>query len=668
MTAADYVITIHGEDSDEPVVYLGGRDADLKSAVHAILEKNGFIAQIHRNEALQGTSPSNICNRGRRGAGLQLELSRGLRAHFFESLTLNGRQKPTAELSRFANAVREGVLKAIAGLNANPLKGQSGTGKPTVAEQSEIDRAATALVGGWLAKGWIAQYQQQQYHEDYVVEWVEAGELSGAKFSVQQKGHKLIRIQGSSILEQMKTKHLRYYSENARLPVFLVVVDTTRERGYYLFLQEWLDANTTPSQLRKRKHVSVRVASKNDIQDSVRFRAEVERAIAYMARKFPGTVEDAVRRDAEEVAAIDPRWDVRLDFVDSIKRYTLLPKEDIQVTLKLTGRNAELIKDSYEYGKPVTLGADGLSIEGLPIFEKLLKTAGAPYLSLTPANQVRFEVNFWSDGEHAFRMTLPGVMSQGKIGYSFVGTLPNAPFRAEMTIPNAETMKKGGAGNFTLTFNFDFWENKPIDGLAYFDQLRGFATAVANNTLIKHELVANGNRVAGGTIGEAKEILPFAYAAAVINNIAKAREIVAKLGLNVRLPKIDKMENAEFEAVEFAYGLIVGDGHVLPGVGLSATATITHDSGDPKQTIAKFSALEHEGIGYLQKGQSANIYGAIVELGDVVYSIKPVAINFAEPELQDFLEGRLISVNAKIESTEKSVLTITRQVPPPPHC
>jgi phage replication-related protein YjqB (UPF0714/DUF867 family) len=107
--AATHVVTIHGEGSREPAVYLGGRDTALGDSIRRALEASGYRVDTHDNPELQGTASTNICNRSVRQAGVQLELSEGLRLTFFDSLTREGRKRATAELKRFADAVREGL-------------------------------------------------------------------------------------------------------------------------------------------------------------------------------------------------------------------------------------------------------------------------------------------------------------------------------------------------------------------------------------------------------------------------------------------------------------------------------------------------------------------------------------------------------------------------------
>lgn len=109
---AKLVLTVHGEKSADEVVYLGGLDALAMAALQSKLEPEGFAVRIHTNAELQGRSPQNICNIGSSGAGVQLELSLGLRKSFFQSLSQRGRQKPSTRLAEFSMLVRSALLES----------------------------------------------------------------------------------------------------------------------------------------------------------------------------------------------------------------------------------------------------------------------------------------------------------------------------------------------------------------------------------------------------------------------------------------------------------------------------------------------------------------------------------------------------------------------------
>ncbi len=103
---------LHGEGSGRNALFTGGRDTQLIARLTAALRARGFRVGKHRNPNLQGTSEHNICNQGTTGAGVQLELGRGLRAAMFASLDEAGRRERTPVFDDFVAAVRQTLLSA----------------------------------------------------------------------------------------------------------------------------------------------------------------------------------------------------------------------------------------------------------------------------------------------------------------------------------------------------------------------------------------------------------------------------------------------------------------------------------------------------------------------------------------------------------------------------
>jgi phage replication-related protein YjqB (UPF0714/DUF867 family) len=104
---SDSVVTLHGEHGDEggEGVFVGGLDQALGERIGTALREQGFDVREHQNPNLQGRDPQNLCNRCTSGAGVQLELSRAVRATLFQSLTGSGRQHPTPRFDQFVGAV-----------------------------------------------------------------------------------------------------------------------------------------------------------------------------------------------------------------------------------------------------------------------------------------------------------------------------------------------------------------------------------------------------------------------------------------------------------------------------------------------------------------------------------------------------------------------------------
>jgi phage replication-related protein YjqB (UPF0714/DUF867 family) len=98
---AKRIISIHGcKDDGTLTTYMGGLDFALRDKIANNLSTVGFAAQVETDSNKAGTNPNNICNRGKSGAGVQLEITRELR------LKLRG---DASLLAKYAEAIRSAI-------------------------------------------------------------------------------------------------------------------------------------------------------------------------------------------------------------------------------------------------------------------------------------------------------------------------------------------------------------------------------------------------------------------------------------------------------------------------------------------------------------------------------------------------------------------------------
>jgi len=83
---ANWVVTLHGCRDVDPIVWVGGRDLQHGDRIIHDLQEAGIPAQRCDRPGLRGLDPHNLCNRGRSSAGVQLEISFGLRQMMFIDL------------------------------------------------------------------------------------------------------------------------------------------------------------------------------------------------------------------------------------------------------------------------------------------------------------------------------------------------------------------------------------------------------------------------------------------------------------------------------------------------------------------------------------------------------------------------------------------------------
>lgn len=101
--AAETVVAIHGrkDGDDAQRVWIGGLDVQACRKTMAELTKAGFGAVVREpGETLAGTAVLNICNRGKRKMGIQLEIPKALRVRLKDQSVLR---------EAFAKAVNKGV-------------------------------------------------------------------------------------------------------------------------------------------------------------------------------------------------------------------------------------------------------------------------------------------------------------------------------------------------------------------------------------------------------------------------------------------------------------------------------------------------------------------------------------------------------------------------------
>jgi phage replication-related protein YjqB (UPF0714/DUF867 family) len=107
---ASVVITVHGCRDAKAVTYVGGRHHQLKARITAALTAAGFRALDAMR--LPGINPKNICNAGRCGMGVQLEISQAMRRLLFHDI-LQRHRKPVAPcFVQYVRAIQDGIRQA----------------------------------------------------------------------------------------------------------------------------------------------------------------------------------------------------------------------------------------------------------------------------------------------------------------------------------------------------------------------------------------------------------------------------------------------------------------------------------------------------------------------------------------------------------------------------
>jgi phage replication-related protein YjqB (UPF0714/DUF867 family) len=78
LSNCDHVVAIHGCRGEKQQTLVGGLDGPLKASVARAIAELGIDTRLQGHK-FHATEPKNICNRGRRGVGVQIEMTMALR-------------------------------------------------------------------------------------------------------------------------------------------------------------------------------------------------------------------------------------------------------------------------------------------------------------------------------------------------------------------------------------------------------------------------------------------------------------------------------------------------------------------------------------------------------------------------------------------------------------
>jgi phage replication-related protein YjqB (UPF0714/DUF867 family) len=107
--SADLVLAIHGCRGKAAVVRVGGLDQSRMRRICCALSQTGLAVDAQPKRELGGIHPANLCNRGKSGRGIQLEISSGLREKMFVDLSIDIKSTRTVLFHRFVFVMRKAV-------------------------------------------------------------------------------------------------------------------------------------------------------------------------------------------------------------------------------------------------------------------------------------------------------------------------------------------------------------------------------------------------------------------------------------------------------------------------------------------------------------------------------------------------------------------------------
>lgn len=532
----------------------------------------------------------------------------------------------------------------------------------------EIDKRAQDTFSIMLPPSWLVRKQDPDIHIDYFVETTHGSDPSGLVFGVQLKGTTRPTLSKNFIKYPLKTKHLKYYLDRVKQPVFLIIIDVNKKGGYWIFIQEWAKNQLINESWRKQKIITVKIPITNSISEHAIFHAHIQEADIYMKELWPSSILSAVEKERNSLEELDPRIKVDISLHNGRPHYSLSANEKFQFDFQVKNfsENKKRFTELINLGKGMSLGMEEIiGISGSPLLENIFKKAQGGKLEIQPGIVVSPNITLTTSDSSQNQHTLFGItgkMSGGKKGIHFEGSLSKSPLKFGFFI-HEEAFKFKIKANFG--FDFKPWENQPILQLAYFEKIQEFFALLQETRFFVINCEIDGNEIFSGK-GKLSEHIcnEMAQTLEYLAVIGKIRLIGRFVGINPKFPMGGEISREDENTILLMNELVQRKEYREEGFLKKGVICLEGNAQSLDKIQQKISRTNNEQpilseFVFEEKERSFHLLGETFEFGPLRHTITDVNL-ISITEVVKKKDGEISSASIKWESGVKSLRIISK--------
>ena len=391
---------------------------------------------------------------------------------------------------------------------------------PQRPKQHEIDERAQTLFRSLIPPAWVRNELHPDYGKDYVVEVFRDGKPAGLEFYVQLKGTEKLRRDGQNIRFRLQWDHLAYYLRQARLPVFLMLMDVARGCGYYCFLQGYLQEKRIGIPQKVSGFLLLKIPASNLLSDMATLEKQVE-----SARQFMMT--HSIRMEEWRMQAIDPRFEVKINASGGKSTVALRAREPVNINVAFapTARPEDIRDFGRGYAVPVAPGT--CMVTGTPLLKDRTITSIQASFSKNPE-----AVLVAHDKTGREIRAIPGIVGKltgGMEEFQFQGEIPGSPLSLAI-----QGRRKDGGIRVSAEFRFGFskWVGRSLVRLGHFETVKSLLELFQDGARFSIEGILNS----GMDVGVIPFDDDFRSMLRVVEALSKAMTIARHFGTELHMP------------------------------------------------------------------------------------------------------------------------------------
>ena len=552
---------------------------------------------------------------------------------------------------------------------------------------SDIDEDAVHVVEGILRGGdWSrSKPQPDKVGLDMRVDLLEDRhpqigfylQIKGMGAKTRQGKVQPIVSRTGTVSKAIELEHLDYYMK-LPVPVFLVVVDVVAKVAYYVHVQRYvLDLKGDDWQERFRAYKAaheagvsgtpptktIRVPAGNVLADTKAFKDVVRDAKGFMASL---SVNEGIAYREEALRRLDARCEVTFIKGKDGEHFQIGAKEPVE--MKMRGK---MPKEKFEalFGKglPVELKPGELTIEGSPLWEKIINEAKSFQMKQQHRGFVNIVRLDGSGQRVACLEYLPcdieGGRNEWRLETRFPYDLVTIGFSLDLRTIRDNT-KKPVAMNSTFTYqtNLAAFPGRRLLSVHLPDPLPTIFLAIEDAARFRIELGIQGTgRFGGATLEQGANEL-FSWIGALYEALHKARAVAEHFKLDPRMPA--KLRDEDLDQIEFLHDLIQGREVPSPRRFCEIRACVSCES--LAATLNSFSTRPTSQIS-LHSEANFPFLGETVHVDDVVHVISNPKMITRKSDIKRRLKAGPGDIQIRFAETPESAHTVRLGSPPEEH-
>jgi hypothetical protein len=253
----------------------------------------------------------------------------------------------------------------------------------TLDRQREIQNEAEKKFESMIPNNWIIRKRNPDIFIDYSIEIGEHGEPTGNIFYVQLKGMSNVKPAHKEIKYQLKSKHLKYFQEKLKAPVFLIILDINKTEGYWVFLQKYINDNFNKGIPNQTK--SIRIPVVNILSDNISFHNAIIESQKYMTDLYSSSIIKAYTNIKTSLEKNYPGASMKFlaenNHINISIRNSKIPLK-IKIKADKTGLYKKQIEQYQKSGEIFVFNTEDIIIENFDLLNDLIKDANIKKLEI----------------------------------------------------------------------------------------------------------------------------------------------------------------------------------------------------------------------------------------------------------------------------------------------